>query len=148
MEPLDQRREKRQEVYHSIRIHIVSPEWARSGLPARYDGSIKNLSMEGMCIYFNEGYNPLNADDLLGKRIKIDINIPFEDTRVFLLGEVRWATREEGAGHIVTLGVQFVEMTDFHLKNIGKLLALDANDHNMLWDLWDNLRVNEYKEDM
>jgi len=143
VEEIDARREKRQEVYHSIRIQIVSPEWARLGLPTRYDGSIRNLSMGGMSLYLNEGYNPLNVDVLLGKRIKIEINIPLEDTRVFLLGEVRWAKREEGVEHIVTLGVEFVEMTDFHLKNIGKLLTVEAGDHNMLWGLWDKLRVNE-----
>ena len=143
MKEFNRRCEKRQEVYHSIRIQIVSPEWTRSGFPTRYDGTIRNLSMGGMSIYLNEGYNPLNIDDLLGKRIKIDINIPLEDTRVFVLGEVRWANREEEVKHIVTLGVQFVEMTDFNLKNIKKLLAVQAGDHNMLWSLWDALRANE-----
>lgn len=41
------------------------------------------------------------------------------------------------------LGMRFVEMTGFHLQNIEKLLAVDAKDHNMLWDLWDNLGIKD-----
>jgi hypothetical protein len=141
--PSERRREKRHEIYHPIRIFIVDPEWVQYGLPARYDGFVSNLSREGMCIYLQEGHNPLDIDDLLGRRIKIEINIPFVSQRFFLLGEVRWGTRAGQARHVVLLGMRFVEMTRFHLQNIEKFLAVDDKDHNMLWDLWDSIGISE-----
>ena len=136
------RREKRHKVSHPIKIHIVNREWVQSGRPSRYSGFAENLSLGGMCIYIHEGYNALNIDHLLGKRIKIEMSIPSMRDRIFLLGEVRWGTREGQLERVVMIGVQFVEMTDFHSKGIEQFLAIGAKDHSMLWDLWDNLMAN------
>ncbi len=92
MDPSQRRREKRHELYH-LRILIVDPDWVQYGLPARYDGFVSNLSKGGMCIYLQEGYNPLNIDDLLGRRIKIEISIPFVSQRFFC-----W--EKSGGGHV------------------------------------------------
>jgi len=142
VERSEQRHENRHEVYHPINIHVVDPERVRSSLSVRYNGFIKDLSLGGMCAYLNEGYNSLNLEELLGKRVKIEMNLLSADTRFFVLGKVRWGTREGQAENVVMLGIQLVEVTDFHLKSITQLLAVSANDHNMLWDLWDNLMVN------
>ncbi|MDY7033492.1 MAG: PilZ domain-containing protein [Thermodesulfobacteriota bacterium] len=136
------RREKRHKVSHPIKIHVVNPGWVKSGRPTKYRGFAENLSPGGMCIYIHEGYNPLNIDDLIGKRIKIEMTLPSIHDRIYLLGEVRWGTRKGQGAHVVMIGVQFVEMTDFHSKGIEQFLTINAKDHSMLWDLWDNLMVN------
>jgi|GEM_PF-1502981 len=135
-------REKRYEMSHPVKIHIVNPEGIRSGLPAKYNGFVKDMSKGGMCIYLDDGNNPLNTDNLLGERLKMEMVIPSTNEQFFLLGEVLWGTHEEET-NLVRIGLEFVEMMDLHLKNIEQLLTVYAKDHNMLWNLWDNLEVNQ-----
>jgi len=128
-----------------VRVLVVNPAWAKSHERIWYDGLTKNLSKEGMCLYLSEGYNQLDLDDLVGKRIKIEMLVPPDDELLCLLGEIcSWTPEEQEQNEeIVTIDTRFVEMTDFHQNSIEKLLEINADDHYMLWDLWDSLRVAE-----
>ena len=143
MGSFERRGSPRRETCRPIKIHVVGGERARLRLPLTYEGFMKDLSTDGMAVYVYDGYNPLKSGDLLGKRLKIETTTPATNQPLFFLGEVRWALRDENDPLIFRMGLKFVEMTDFHLSSIKQLLTSNPADHNMLWNLWDSLRISE-----
>lgn len=143
MERFSARYQRNQDVCHPVRIHITDPDWARYGLPKVYNGFMKNLSMGGMRAYMSEGYNPLDVDNLLGKRITVELSIPSSNERLDLDGKILWGMREGLGKKSLVVGIHFIDISPADLNSLQQLLSVGNRDHNMLWDLWDNLRMNE-----
>ncbi len=137
------RRGKGQEICRPVKVSVLDPDGVRRGPAATYHGFVKNLSTAGMCIHLREGYNPLDIDRLLGLPIEIEMDIPSVKKCLRLKASVLWGMREGLARHMVAVGTRLVQTTAPEMEALEGLLAADAGDHDMLWDLWDGLRMSE-----
>jgi len=101
-----------------------------------FNGYLKDISMSGACLQFDDKYGRLNLKDARNVKIKISFSVPSED-KVSILAIIRWITKEEARTFSVIMGIEFQELDSWQLDVIENLIGMKNKDHNMMWNLWE-----------
>ena len=131
--PLDNRRVFRAEFAFPIKFNIYS----RNSSSSAFSGFIRNMSVGGACIQFDDKYGRVDIDGLGNKRVRFAVNVP-DGEQVFFNSTLIWGRKESPKNGIsLLIGVEFAEMTDWQVETLEKFIALRNKDHKMIWNLMD-----------
>jgi hypothetical protein len=101
-----------------------------------FNGYLKDISISGACLQFDDKYGRLNLKDTSNVKIKISFSVPNED-KVSILAILRWVTKMDLKTFSVKIGIEFTELNGWQSDIIEKLIGLKNKDHNMMWNLWE-----------
>ena len=103
--------------------------------PVVLKGILRDISLGGSCIEFEDPYKRIILDDAVNTSVKLTLSIPGHD-KVFILAEIRWITNIENTS-TVKLGIEFSDLNHEQARIIEELMGMKNKDHNMMWNLWE-----------
>ena len=106
--------------------------------PLSLKGYLKDISLGGSCLEFDDPFRRILPEEVLHATIKITIEVPGID-KMAVLGKVRWIKPVEGST-TVRMGVELKEVSMYQIELISKLMGLRNRDHSMLWNLWETFQ--------
>ena len=131
--PQENRRKTRAEFAFPVKFNIYS----RNSSSRAFSGFIRNMSVGGACIQFDDKYGRVDMEGPGKKRVRFAINIP-DGEQIFFNASLIWGRKEAPKkGFSVLIGVEFAEMTDWQVEHLEKFIALRNKDHKMIWNLMD-----------
>lgn len=128
----DRRKHPRSEFTYPTEFKVFSQNLENMS----FNGYLKDVSMSGACLEFDDKYGRLNLKNASDVKIKISFSVPNED-KVSILAIIRWITKEEARTFSVKMGIEFQEMDSWQSNIIEKLIGMKNKDHNMMWNLWE-----------
>jgi hypothetical protein len=99
-----------------------------------FSGLVQNMSVDGACIQFEDRYGRLDLDELPGSKVKITISIP-QGEKATIHSVIQWISRDISQSFLIRTGIEFVNLEDWQLKAVEKLIGLKNQDRNMMWSL-------------
>lgn len=104
---------------------------------ASFKAYLKNMSVGGVCIRFEDRYGRIDFSRINGSVIKVSIDIPQEE-KIYLRAMVHWIRKEDPQkGFFIRMGLELIDMEDWQVERIEKFINLKNKDQKMLWNLLD-----------
>jgi len=130
---LENRRKSRAEFAFPIKFNIYS----RNSSSRSFSGFIRNMSVGGACIQFDDKYGRVDIDGLANKHVRFAVKVP-DVEQIFFNASPIWGRKEDPKKSFsVLIGVEFTEMTDWQVEHLEKFIALRNKDLKMIWNLMD-----------
>jgi hypothetical protein len=129
---VDRRKYPRSEFTYPVEFKIFSQNFDH--MP--FNGYLKDISIGGACLQFDDRYGRFNIKDMENVKLKISFSIPTED-RISIFAQIRRIDKTDPKSFSVTLGIEFKDLESWQLDCIEKLIGMRNKDHNMMWNLWE-----------
>ncbi len=129
---IDRRKHRRSEFAYPVDIKFFSPHPDNTS----FSSYMKDISVSGACIEFEDRYGRVNLEELPGFRVKITISMP-SGGKISVLSRIKWIRKDTTRHFFIVMGVEFENMEDWQLEDIKKFISLKNKDHNMMWNLWE-----------
>jgi hypothetical protein len=127
------RKHTRLEFTYPVKFELFSPD----RLPRSFIGYIKDMSIDGACIQFEDECGRFNLLELRGALIGLIINVPKKES-ISLKALIRWIRKDGPAqSSLILMGLEFQEIDDRQIEQIDSFFRLKNKDHKMIWTLWD-----------
>ena len=128
----DRRKYPRSEFTYPVEFKVFSQNFDH--MP--FNGYLKDISISGACLQFDDRYGRFNIKDTKDVKLKISFSVPTED-RISMFAQIRWITKIDPKTFSITMGIEFNNLEGWQLDSIEKLIGMRNKDHNMMWDLWE-----------
>jgi CRP-like cAMP-binding protein len=132
------RKSARYQLHAQVDMKIINNEPNKSHLILK--GFIQDISLGGACLTLGEKYLTGSPAEIIGKSIKVLVNIPKVEFGLNLCGTIVW-TREifrEGKTMIIA-GIQFKDMTHSDLTFLKKHCYVGEDAQDLISYLWESL---------
>jgi CRP-like cAMP-binding protein len=131
------RKTARHKLPTKVRLKIFPQEPDKS--PLVVDGITEDISSGGACLVLGAKYRTGHPAGLLGKSVKVEMNLPRAVANLNILGTVVWSKEvpQEGETSIV-VGVQFKEMSDDNRAALDDYCFGSEGEQNLIWSLWES----------
>lgn len=103
--------------------------------PIVFEGHLKDISMGGACLRFQDKYGRFNRDEAICAKVKMLLSIP-QVGKYYILANIKWAKKIRRT-LLIEMGIEFSDMDNDHLDAIKILIGMKNKDHNMMWNLWE-----------
>jgi hypothetical protein len=133
----DRRKYPRSEFTYPVEFKMFS----QNSEHASFRGYLKDISISGACLQFEDKYGRFNIKDSNNAKVKISFSIPNED-RATIFAQIRWTKKVDPKTFDISLGIEFMNLEGWHLDVIEKLISMKNKDHNMMWNLWEQYDNN------
>ena len=132
------RREVRYQLQALVDIKIFKNEPNKSHLILK--GFIQNISLGGACITLGEKYLTGSPAKIIGKSVKVLVNVPKVKVSLNLFGTIVWCRETFSEGKtIVIAGIQFKDMTHSDLVFLKKHCYVGEEAQDLISYLWESL---------
>jgi len=101
-----------------------------------FNGYLKDISIGGACLQFDDRYGRFNIKDAENVKLKISFSIPTED-KISIFAQIRRIKKIDPKSFSITMGIEFNDLEGWQLDSIEKLIGMRNKDHNMMWNLWE-----------
>lgn len=130
-DPIDRRRYPRSKFAYPVEFKIFS----RNSEHTSFKGNLKDISINGAYLQFEDKYGRCNMQDMNNARLKISFTLPHEDkTNIF--ATIRWIKRINPGSFNIKMRIEFKDMEGWQLDIIERLIGMKNKDHHMIWNLW------------
>ena len=120
-----------------IDMKIFGSEPDRSPLVLK--GSVQDISLGGACISLGEKYLTGPPKEIIGKSVKVLVNVPRVEVGLNLFGTIAWCREISREGKtIVIAGVQFKDMTHADLAFLKKHCYVGEEAQDYISYLWES----------
>jgi len=103
-------------------------------------GFIQNISLGGACITLGEKYLTGSPAEIIGKSVKVLVNVPKVKVGLNLFGTIVWCREILREGKtIVIAGIQFKDMTHSDLVFLKKHCYVGEEAQDLISYLWESL---------
>jgi CRP-like cAMP-binding protein len=103
-------------------------------------GFIQDISLGGACITLGEKYLTGSPAEIIGKSVKVLVNVPKVEVGLNLFGTIAWCREVLREGKtIVIAGVQFKDMTHSDLAFLKKYCFVGEEAQDLISYLWESL---------
>jgi hypothetical protein len=103
---------------------------------ASFKGYLKDISVSGACLQFEDRYGRFQVQEMNNAKIKISFNIPYGD-KVSIFAQIRWIKKIDPRNFFIKMGIEFHNLEAWQIDMIEKLITMRNKDHNMMWNLWE-----------
>lgn len=108
---------------------------------ASFNGYLKDISLSGACLQYEDRYGRFNLKEISNAKIKISFSIPNGD-KVSIFAQIRWARKIDPRNFSFKMGIEFKDLEAWQLDTVEKLIGMRNKDHNMMWNLWEQYENN------
>ena len=130
------RTSRRYQLQTKVTLKIFPDNTSESALVI--NGFTEDVSQGGTCIRLGEAYWA-GSSSLVGKTVKLLINVPKLSTGIDVLGTIAWRREVEQHGRKTTLiGIQFREMTGDNFNFLKKHCYVGDGEQDMIYSLWES----------
>ena len=103
-------------------------------------GFIQDISLGGACITLGEKYLTGSPAEIIGKSVKVLVNVPKVEVGLNLFGTIAWCREVLREGKtIVIAGIQFKDMTHSDLAFLKKHCFVGEEAQDLISYLWESL---------
>ena len=103
-------------------------------------GFIQDISLGGACITLGEKYLTGSPAEIIGKSVKVLVNVPKVEVGLNLFGTLAWCREVLREGKtIVIAGIQFKDMTHSDLAFLKKHCFVGEEAQDLISYLWESL---------
>ena len=103
-------------------------------------GFIQDISLGGACITLGEKYLTGSPAEIIGKSVKVLVNVPKVEVGLNLFGTIAWCREVLREGKtIVIAGIQFKDMTHSDLAFLKKHCYVGEEAQDLISYLWESL---------
>lgn len=103
-------------------------------------GFIQDISLGGACISLGEKYLTGSPAEIIGKSVKVLVNVPKVEIGLNLFGTIAWCREVLREGKtIVIAGIQFKDMTHSDLAFLKKHCYVGEEAQDLISYLWESL---------
>jgi hypothetical protein len=121
-----------------VNIKIFSGELGKT--PLNLSGFTENISLGGASVVLGANYETGLFDNLVGKKVKIQINLAIAFVYLTILGTIVWSTGGSLEGKKTeVVGIQFEGMTDTDRRLLQTYHYGSEREQDLIWSLWDSL---------
>ncbi|MBI4848729.1 MAG: PilZ domain-containing protein [Nitrospirae bacterium] len=110
--------------------------FSQSAEHVSYTGYLKDISLSGACLQFEDKYGRLSLKELNKAKIKISFSIP-HGGKASILALIRWIRKIDPRTFSIKMGIEFQDVENWQMESIEKLIGMRNKDHNMMWNLWE-----------
>ncbi|RJQ51229.1 MAG: PilZ domain-containing protein [Nitrospiraceae bacterium] len=129
---VDRRKYPRSEFTYPVEFRLFS----QNSEHASFKGYLKDISVSGACLQFEDRYGRFDSKEMNNAKIKISFSIPDGDkTSIFAL--IRWVGKSVPRNFLIMIGIEFQDIEPWQLGIVEKLITMRNKDHNMMWNLWE-----------
>ena len=113
-----------------------------------FQGFIQDISLGGVVLEIRDDF--LTIDDSLLQytsiQMVLELNLPSGAHKMEFSGFVRWLRRVKKEGmSFLYLGIQFNPLKETSKEILMEYLSLGTGDKNLIWNLWDNLSIQDLR---
>ena len=132
------RKDVRYQLQEQVDIEILKNQSNKSHFVLK--GFIQNISLGGACINLGEKYLIGSPAEIIGKSVKVLVNVRKVDMGIYLFGTIAWC-REilRGGKTSVIAGIQFKDMTHSDLAFLTKHCYIEEDAQDLISYLWQSL---------
>ncbi|MBN2254469.1 MAG: PilZ domain-containing protein [Deltaproteobacteria bacterium] len=106
--------------------------------PLVINGFTEDLSAGGTCVRLGEAYWT-GSSSLIGKTVKLLINVPKLSTGIDVLGTIAWRREvEQHERKTILIGIQFKEMSHDNFEFLKKHCYVGDGEQDMIFSLWES----------
>jgi CRP-like cAMP-binding protein len=132
------RKSARYQLQAQVNMKIFRNEPNKSHLVVK--GLIQDISLGGACITLGEKYLTGSPAEIIGKSIKVLINVPKVKVGLNLFGTIAWCREIMREGKtIIIAGIQFRDMTHSDLSFLTKHCYVGEDAQDLISHLWESL---------
>jgi hypothetical protein len=132
------RKSARYQLQAQVNMKIFRNEPNKSHLVVK--GLIQDISLGGACITLGEKYLTGSPAEIIGKSIKVLINVPKVKVGLNLFGTIAWCREIMREGKtIIIAGIQFRDMTHSDLSFLTKYCYVGEEAQDLISHLWESL---------
>jgi Tfp pilus assembly protein PilZ len=109
------------------------------GTPLVLNGYTEDISLGGTCVRLGEKYWSGSSTDMVGKTVKLLINVPKASAGLDVIGTVVWrreVTYDERK--TVLVGIQFNEMEEDDFDFLKRHCYIGEGEQDMIFSLWES----------
>jgi hypothetical protein len=107
--------------------------------PLILNGFTDDMSLGGACIRLGEKYWTGSLADMIGKNVKILINVPKVSADLNVFGKIIWKRETSYEGEkTILIGVEFRELTGEDLEFLKKHSYIGEGEEEMIYSLWES----------
>ena len=131
------RKAVRYQLQAQVDMKIFKNELFKSQLILK--GFIQDISLGGACITLGEKYLTGSPAEIIGKSVKILVNVPKVEVGLNLFGTIAWCREVLREGKtIVIAGIQFKDMTHSDLAFLKKHCYVGEEAQDLISYLWES----------
>ncbi|MBI5740472.1 MAG: PilZ domain-containing protein [Nitrospirae bacterium] len=108
---------------------------------ASFNGYLKDISLNGACLQFEDRYGRLDHKELNNAKIKILLSIP-RGEKVSIFALIRRIHKVSPKSFSYNMRIEFQDIEAWQLNIIEELICMRNKDHNMMWNLWEQYENN------
>jgi len=113
-----------------------------------FQGFIQDISLGGVVLEIRDDF--LTIDDSLlqytGIQMVLELNLPSGAHKMEFSGFLRWLRRVKKEGmSFLYLGIKFNPLKETSKEILMEYLSLGTGDKNLIWNLWDNLSIQDLR---
>jgi len=113
-----------------------------------FQGFIQDISLGGVVLEIRDDF--LTIDDSLLQytsiQMVLELNLPSGAHKMEFSGFLRWLRRVKKEGmSFLYLGIQFNPLKETSKEILMEYLSLGTGDKNLIWNLWDNLSIQDLR---
>jgi CRP-like cAMP-binding protein len=132
------RKAVRYQLQTQVDMKIFKNESNKSQLVLK--GFIQDISLGGACITLGEKYLTGSPAEIIGKSVKVLVNVPKVEVGLNLFGTIAWCREVLREGKtIVIAGIQFKDMTHSDLAFLKKHCFVGEEAQDLISYLWESL---------
>jgi CRP-like cAMP-binding protein len=132
------RRAVRYQLQTQVDMKIFKNEPHQSQLILK--GLIQDISLGGACVTLGEKYLTGPPAEIIGKSVKVQVNVPKVEVGLNLFGTIAWCREVLREGKtIVIAGIQFKDMTHSDLAFLRKHCYVGEEAQDLISYLWESL---------
>lgn len=113
-----------------------------------FQGFIQNISLGGVALEIRDDFSTID-DPLLQYAIiqmVLELNLSSGTYKMKFSGFVKWLRRVKKEGvSFLYLGIQFSPLNESSKEILMEYLSLGTGDKNLIWNLWDNLSIQDLR---
>lgn len=100
-------------------------------------GYLKDISLGGACLQFEDKYGRFNIDEVNDSKVKISFTI-LDGEKVSILARIQWIKKFGPRTGSVKIGIEFKDAEGWQLEVVERLIGMKNKDRSMMWNLWDS----------
>jgi len=107
--------------------------------PVVADGFTEDISSGGACLLLEARYRSGPSSELVGRKVKVEIDLPKAELKVNVLGTLVWSKEvPNGEEKTTAVGIQFTEMSDGDRTALDDYCFGSDGEQNLIWSLWES----------
>ena len=127
----------RYQLQTKVTLKIFPDEEGRGALVL--NGYTEDVSLGGTCIRLGEKYWTGSLTEMVGRDVKILINVPKVSAGIDVLGTIAWKRELSYEGRkTVLIGIQFKELTKDSFEFLKKHCYVGDGEQDMIYSLWES----------